>query len=384
MKDSFIRVYTAAGERVYRVLDTEDNPVNGFQAMAVAPVVHGVVDEDHIVIAYAGTNPDHRADLMEDVETVVGGQQGVGSQVLDALFFAERVRVKHQGSSITTAGHSLGGLLALLVAGENDWDSTTFNAPDPYDHLSPQARNRIAADAKAGRSRLHNYVNVWDVVGNIFGNRTGAAIYVGDRPGRPTLEYHNLGKNGAFTPNPDGSIEGAGVKGHSLEDIIANVVDEVIPGASAALPLGISMLAGIARSPAAMRSLAKNAAGALVAVNTASALGLAASIGNTGLALAQIKLANGRIVPRMEEGLVAAKNAATALPYVTAYDIESCVEGNRLRVDLNVDEHAVREVDRLVDHHVDRVGQLREGITRSVLHTVEQDARWALSFGLAG
>jgi hypothetical protein len=60
------------------------HPASGFQAMAVAPVVDGVPDLSHIVVAYAGTNPDHRADLLEDVETVVGGMQGPRSQVADA------------------------------------------------------------------------------------------------------------------------------------------------------------------------------------------------------------------------------------------------------------------------------------------------------------
>lgn len=40
----------------FKVLAVEDNTVNGMQAMAVAPVVNGVVDYDNITIAYAGTN----------------------------------------------------------------------------------------------------------------------------------------------------------------------------------------------------------------------------------------------------------------------------------------------------------------------------------------
>lgn len=40
----------------FKVLAVEDNTANGMQAMAVAPVVNGVVDYDNITIAYAGTN----------------------------------------------------------------------------------------------------------------------------------------------------------------------------------------------------------------------------------------------------------------------------------------------------------------------------------------
>jgi hypothetical protein len=47
-----------------------------------------------------------------------------------------------------------------------------------------------------------------------------------------------------------------------------------------------------------------------------------------------------------------------------------------------VDEDAVQDVGRLVDDHLVLVGQLSDGITRSVHHTLAQDARWAMTFGL--
>ncbi|MEV8214338.1 hypothetical protein [Leifsonia sp. NPDC077715] len=377
-----VRVDPAGTLQRYEVLDSENHEANGFQAMAVAPVVNGVVDTSHVVVVYAGTNPDHRADILEDVSTVIGGKNGPGSQVLDAHFFADRVRARYPQATMSTVGHSLGGFLALLVAAENDWDSTTFNAPDPWDSLTGRTKDRLKAATKAGRNRLHNYVNVWDVVGNILGNRTGAADYVADEPGRDAPSYHDIGKDKAFSFNPDGSIAGAGAKGRRLEDVIGNAVDTIAPGASITLSPGISVLAGIARSPAAMASLAKYASGAMIAVNSAAALGLASSIAGTASALIQVKEANGRILPRMEAGLLAAKNAVAGLPYITAYDIDLCVDVNRLHVRQNVDEQAVHRVARLVDEHLVLVGQLSDGITRSVTHTLEHDARWAMSFGL--
>jgi hypothetical protein len=250
--------------------------------------------------------------------------------------------------------------------------------------LSPEAKERLQADQKAGRIRLHNYVNEWDLIGNLYANRTGAADFVTDKRGRSTLEYHNIGKNGAFTFDPDGSITGAGAKGHRLDDILANVVDTLSPGASAAMSPVLLTLAGIARNPASMRTLAKAGSGALVAVNTVAALSLAASIGGTATALTEIKLANGRIICRMKEGLLAAKNSAALLPTITAYDIERCIDRHRLHVHQNVDEVAVRAVDDRLDRHIERVGQLSQGISLSVRHTLEQDAQWALTFGLAG
>ena len=86
----------------------------------------------------------------------------------------------------------------------------------------------------------------------------------------------------------------------------------------------------------------------------------------------------------MKEGLLAAKNTASVLPYITASDIETCVAANRLDVEHNIDEEAVAETDRLVDEHIARVSALCDGISRTVIHTVEQDAQWAMSFGPAG
>ena len=367
----------------YQVIDTADHPANGFQAMAVAPLVDGVPDLSHIVISYAGTNPNHRADVVEDIVTIVGGTQGPLSQVADAERFADRVRQAHPGSSISTAGHSLGGFLALLVAAEHGWDATTFNGPDPWEWLSPEAKKRLEADKRAGRTLLTNYVNEWDLIGNLYAHRTGSVIFVTDKPGRNGLDYHNIGTDGAFTFE-DGSILGAGAKGRRLEDILGNIVDSFLPGASGAVSPLLLGLAGITRNPAAMNSLAKNASGALVAVNSVAALGLAASIGGTATALTNIKSSNGRIVPRMEEGLLAAKNAAAFLPTITAYDVERCVDRHRLHVHQNVDVDAVRAVDERVDRHLVRVGQLSQGITQTVSNTLAQDAQWALTFGLGG
>lgn len=58
----------------FQVLAVEDNTVNGMQAMAVAPVVNGVVDYDNVTIAYAGTNFGDAKDRQTDLNSVIGGQ----------------------------------------------------------------------------------------------------------------------------------------------------------------------------------------------------------------------------------------------------------------------------------------------------------------------
>ena len=65
----------------YKVLDISRNGTYGnknqygvpnhMQAMTVAPVKDGVVDYSQLTIAYAGTNPDDKVDLVTDVTEVM-------------------------------------------------------------------------------------------------------------------------------------------------------------------------------------------------------------------------------------------------------------------------------------------------------------------------
>lgn len=381
MKGSQFKVKVGTGVRQYEVLDVQDNPVNGFQAMAVAPVVNGKADTSHVVIAYAGSNPEHRADLVADVQSVLDDQQLVGTQVADAKLFAGRVKADHKGADIHFTGHSLGGVLALLVAAETGHPATTFNAPDPWSLLSEGTKKRIDADRMAGRLTLQNYVNIWDLIGNLYPSRTGAAIFVTDEPGRPTLDYHNISHRESLDVNPDGSIKGAGVKGHTLEEIVEMHLNSMAPGMGEVMRPALGAVVATVRNPAFARMAARNISGLIVTVNTVSVIALAASIAATAGALTEIKLANSRLIPNLEEGLNAAKSAALMLPTITMHDIEACVDLNRLHVHQNVDEGAVHEVDRLVDRHIERVQDLSQGLLKMVEHTVAQDGQWALTYG---
>ncbi|HEM3598772.1 TPA: hypothetical protein U1C28_001869 [Streptococcus suis] len=123
----------------FKVLKVEDNPKNGMQAMAVAPVVDGKVDTTQITIAYAGTNFWDAKDLQTDLNSVIGGQNYFetapqlpsDSQVDSALAFAAEIRRRYPQAKIDTTGHSLGGYLGQMVAIKNQWAATTFNAPNP-------------------------------------------------------------------------------------------------------------------------------------------------------------------------------------------------------------------------------------------------------------
>lgn len=367
--------------QTYEVLDVQDNPVNGFQAMAVAPVVSGKADTSRVVISYAGTNPEHHADVVTDVQSVLGDQQLIGTQVGDAKSFAARVEGRYTGADIHFTGHSLGGFLALLVASETGRPAITFNAPDPWKLLSDGAKKRIDVERTAGRLPLQNYVNIWDLIGNLHPNRTGAAIYVKDEPGRQLLEYHNISNRESLDVKPDGSIRGAGVTGHTLEEIVEMHLNSMVPGVGEVMRPALGAVVATVRNPAFAGMAAKNISGLIVTVNTLSVVALAASLAATAAVLAEIKRANGRLIPSMEEGLNAAKTAALMLPTITTHDIEACVDTNRLHVHQNVDEGAVREVDRLVDRHIERVQDISQGLLKMVEHTVAQDGQWALTYG---
>jgi hypothetical protein len=132
------------------------DPATGFQAMVVAPVVNGTADLSHVIVPFAGTNPADAADVVADAESVVAGKTGPGSQVAQA--FAAEVKSQYSTSTISVTGHSLGGYLALYVAAENHWSATTFNGPDPWDVLSPQAKAWLKAQKASGRRPAKRFV----------------------------------------------------------------------------------------------------------------------------------------------------------------------------------------------------------------------------------
>ncbi|MBC1434884.1 hypothetical protein HB848_05990 [Listeria rocourtiae] len=188
----------------YKVLKVEDNNKNGMQAMAVAPIINGVVDTSEVVIAYAGTDFDDKLDVLTDVTTVVGGNKDlsipqwwsspkkVEGQAVSAQKFATSIKQSYPNAVIATTGHSLGEYLAIYIAAENKWRNTGFNGPDPYNILSDEAKQWI----KDNPGLLANYRNNHDKIGNFGGNKTGAAILLdvskgGYNPAK-SLDYHGL------------------------------------------------------------------------------------------------------------------------------------------------------------------------------------------------
>lgn len=355
------------GKQKWRVINVSANVEDGFQGMAVVPIVNGVEDYSQVSIAFAGTNFADAHDVATDAGVVAGTQT---AQAEDAKVFAAKVKElvhkEHPEAAFTTVGHSLGGFLALLVAAENRWPSTSFNGPDPWRVLSPKAKEWLKAQKAAGTNPLKNYVNRFDTVGNALGNQTGAGIFVYDDPDGSLLGYHNIGKDNAGKPQafrfgPGGEIIGAGCKPVDFGVILYNL--------------------GQTSAAQAVWSVQKDSPYPKVLVAMEPALELAKKIGGLSEQLKTIKTANGGVESEMEKALRDAKNLYISIhPTMTEFDIENSVVTHQLSVHENLDRDAVASVNTLVDRHLTLVTALEDGINNAVVNTLAQDVRAAAEF----
>ncbi|QNE33804.1 DUF6792 domain-containing protein [Leifsonia shinshuensis] len=367
----------------FQVYDTATDPATGFQGMAVVPLIDGLPDHSQVYIAFAGTNPDDRADVVADLVSVVGRRTGEGTQVAEAEKFAERVQARlaadgHSEARIETVGHSLGGYLALYVAAESHWHSTTFNSPDPWGVLSPQAKEWVQAERTSGGSPLTNYVNQFDLVGNFLGHGTGAGVFVEDELWKGVIAHHDLAA--AFDFDPFGAMLGLGGKSLTVTEL-ADLVGVANPGHGQAL----RALDGIVSTVNGVGAVTAGAtlSGLLVAVDTVAALGLASSVGSVATELQAIKDVNIGLVPAMTTALTNAKIAALQLyPLVTEADIEECVRAHGLEVEKHIDEEAVAAVNDLLDDHIDTVRKISRGVMNTVTNAFEQGTAWARAYAL--
>jgi pimeloyl-ACP methyl ester carboxylesterase len=369
----------------YLVVRASTNPVSGFQGMAVVPVVNGAPDYSQLIVSYAGTNPDHRADAIADVVTVVGVQSGSGTQAAEALDFADEARAeaaKMNGGippTLSTTGHSLGGYLAMLVAAERRCASTAFNGPVPWEDLSPEAKAWLKGEFAAGRNPLTDYVNEYDIVGNSVRNWLGVMVYVKGTPLKDVLSYHDLEE--AFDFDAEGAVIGAGVPGRTDQQIIANLVSKDAPALSWLLVPALSATMNALRDPGVGSTVGKLVSGLIVTVDTVAAMGMSSSILGAADALRAIKSVNAGLEEQLQQGLTGAMTAVNLFPFVTERDVLECVERNRLEVRHNLDLDAVAEVGRRVDDHIETIFQLSAGIGRAVAHATAQDMEWSQAYG---
>jgi len=346
----------------WRVTEVSANVTTGFQAMAVAPIINGVVDESQIYIAFAGTNFDDRHDVGADIGVVIATRS---AQAEEALEFAKLVEARHPGATFVTVGHSLGGYQALYVAAEKRWPSTTFNAPDPWRIMSPATQAWLTEQNAAGLNPLTNYVNMFDVVGNAKGNRSGAAVFVEDVPHRPLADYHNLfdgtGIHSGYTFDSAGNIAGTGAAEVDFGVILYN--------------------AGQTSAARTIWALDTSSPYPKVLVAMEPALALADDIEGISEQLKAIRTANKKLESRMQSELNDAMREYTLFhPQVSAADVENCVAAHALGVHQNLDHEAVESVNRLIARQLATVEALHTGIRATVVNAMTQDARSAAAF----
>ncbi|GAB3578917.1 hypothetical protein GCM10027406_15990 [Leifsonia lichenia] len=370
--------FPRSNPRYVLISDPVSDPVTGFQAIAAAPLVNGVPDYSQVFVSFAGTNPGHHGDISADAQVVIGSETATTTQAGQALSYADNirtsVRAEHPDATFSTVGHSLGGYLALYVASELHWTSTTFNAPDPWNALSPQAQQWLRDQRNACTIPLRNYVSEWDPIANFHGNGTGAAIYVTGDPGHDAMFYHNLETGFDFTP--DGSITAA-TAGRSTVEITDNLLSAFPASVRAAPAAALAGILTVLQLPAVGASVGRSLAALTVAVDTIAATTLAATILKSTDLLTQLKEINSGLIPQMQHDLDNAKRTALDLPYITEADIENCVTTHRLHVHHNINEDAVDTVNRRIDNHITTIQQLFDGINTAIHNATAQDEQWA-------
>lgn len=192
----------------YEVIKVADNPSNGMQAMAVAPIgADGQLDTSQVIIAYAGTNfgDSFSRDVLTDVESVAGGSHNyrdlgvvTDSQFNTAKDFATEVEDEYPAATITTTGHSLGQSVAMYVALEKGYDNVGFNGPDIHNLIDENQVKYMQAHPE----QFRNFRNPNDIIGNIMGDETGTAIYV-DRKNAGMKDDHTVS---GWTFDKDGNL----------------------------------------------------------------------------------------------------------------------------------------------------------------------------------
>ncbi|WP_252895301.1 hypothetical protein [Fructilactobacillus florum] len=70
VKKAIGKIFILSKGYKYKVVYKDDDKSNGFQGLAVAPIVHGKVDYNNVQIAIAGTNANDNHDLITDASKI--------------------------------------------------------------------------------------------------------------------------------------------------------------------------------------------------------------------------------------------------------------------------------------------------------------------------
>ncbi|MCK8639109.1 hypothetical protein [Fructobacillus fructosus] len=168
----------------------EDYADNGFQGMAVAPIVDGEPDYFNVIVAYAGTNSSDPDDIITDSRHVFAGVQEDDSQFSSAEKFYQDVASLSYVRVVSTTGHSLGGALAQKVAATNHLPAVTFSTAGVGSQLTDSEKEWINGP---GKSKVLNYMHRGDYVSSFTSAKNfGTAIFALDYGNGSILSGHML------------------------------------------------------------------------------------------------------------------------------------------------------------------------------------------------
>lgn len=179
--------HNQTGQR-YKVLKTDNNEfenreIDGFQAMAVAPIVNSMPDKTKIIIAFAGTNKENEQEITADLQNVIAKAEQPtdpkAAQFESARKFYRAVATSYGEINIASVtGHSFGGALAQKVAAENKIPAVTFSSVGVGGQLTEEEKVWINGE---GRNLVINYMHFDDQISALTHTKNyGTSVMVGD------------------------------------------------------------------------------------------------------------------------------------------------------------------------------------------------------------
>jgi len=366
--------------QAYRVIKTSDNPNNGFQGMAVAPITPGHPDGDRsqTIIACAGTNFGDGHDRDTDLNQVVLGKQSANNQFTSANKFYQEVSGMSGVSIEAITGHSLGGAEAQYLAALYHLPATTFSSASPGAMLTEEEKAWLQG---AGKSKVLNYMHYGDQVSSLTGTaQFGTSIYCLEMS-KPNLLW---GLGGIALGGPFGLVTGplaaGATQGHYLNSYIFNPDGSTVTRPAGEPPLkfmGGEIGAGISGVEDSLQfgGTVAHSVGGWFKVESDSKEPVQVLVDDVANSLNTIKTENNNLVKELEDRL--ANNIEMTYSqwgYILSYeDVMDEVAKRNLYVGSHINEDRVQEVNQKIDNEINEVKDFGKKFNKLIDDAVEMD-----------